>query len=393
MSGRSRRGDEAWSATGAARFARQARTHAVLHLRSASAHDWIVELLHNWTALHERIHGSEPVALYAALVPMGYPPLFRNTLGQYADELCHDFARDLTRAELYVMSPAMSDVTVAAAHTLTLPDIMELREDDLPSPAGLLVLPRPLLLVNAAGNVNDLRAIAWAPMTIPDWDGPTKRGVRVMGLLDTFGPVQNDQFTAMLDRARLARDPFPPLLVSTLEAMPFGWEHEPTAQQLAQVRDTSRALAAESERLAAQQGWQPTRVEGEHIVGSNIPDPDTTFLRRYLFAFFRLCEQRIATTEKAPVRHSGAALAHRIGANPDVSIITLRHRRPASADKNDDDGPHPTAWTTRWTVKMHRVAQWYPAEQTHKIIWRGPYIKGPEGLPLKDASTINALVR
>lgn len=26
---------------------------------------------------------------------------------------------------------------------------------------------------------------------------------------------------------------------------------------------------------------------------------------------------------------------------------------------------------------MHKVRQWYPSLGEHKIIWRGPYIKGP----------------
>jgi hypothetical protein len=395
MSGRRRRPDEQWSAAGAARFAREARTHAVLHLRqSPSAHTWIVELVQAWTGMQERLLGGPlPVALYAALAPMGYPPLYRSTVDQYAEQLRHDLAQDLTRTELYVMSPAMADVTVAAAHTLTLSDFMTLTEDDLPSPAGLLVLPRPLLVVNGVGDVNDIRAIAWAPMSVDQIDEPPRPGVRVVGLLDTYGPVENDMFTAMLTQARRVHDPFPPLLVSTLEAMPYRWEREPSAAELAHIRDTNHALAAESDRIAAQRGFQPTRVEGEHLVGSQIHDPDTTFLRRFLFAFWRLCEQRIATTDTAPAGHAGTLMAHRIGATPDVCIVALRKQQRRAEGPGEPDAAHPVAWTTRWTVKMHKVSQWYPSEQTHKVLWRGPYVKGPEGLPLKDAPTVNALVR
>jgi hypothetical protein len=42
---------------------------------------------------------------------------------------------------------------------------------------------------------------------------------------------------------------------------------------------------------------------------------------------------------------------------------------------------------------MHRVRQWYPAEQQHKVIYRGPYIKGPEGKPLLRGETVRGLVR
>ena len=42
---------------------------------------------------------------------------------------------------------------------------------------------------------------------------------------------------------------------------------------------------------------------------------------------------------------------------------------------------------------MHKVNQWYPREQVHRIIWRGPYIKGPDGAPLLTGETIQALIR
>ncbi|MFD9063292.1 hypothetical protein ACFVZ3_17465 [Kitasatospora purpeofusca] len=36
----------------------------------------------------------------------------------------------------------------------------------------------------------------------------------------------------------------------------------------------------------------------------------------------------------------------------------------------------------RFPVRMHKVRQWYPSQGVHRIIWRGPYIKGPVGAPL-----------
>ena len=42
---------------------------------------------------------------------------------------------------------------------------------------------------------------------------------------------------------------------------------------------------------------------------------------------------------------------------------------------------------------MHKVRQWYPSEQTHKILWSGPYVKGPAGAPLLNEERVNALMR
>ncbi len=32
---------------------------------------------------------------------------------------------------------------------------------------------------------------------------------------------------------------------------------------------------------------------------------------------------------------------------------------------------------------MHKVNQWYPSLQRHKVLWRGPFIQGPAGAPLR----------
>ena len=43
---------------------------------------------------------------------------------------------------------------------------------------------------------------------------------------------------------------------------------------------------------------------------------------------------------------------------------------------------------------MHKWNQWYPKQGVHKVIFVGPCIKGPEGLPLKDSAVpVRALVR
>lgn len=60
-----------------------------------------------------------------------------------------------------------------------------------------------------------------------------------------------------------------------------------------------------------------------------------------------------------------------------------------------------TAHRPRWTpphprpalvVRMHKVRQWYPSEQRHKVIHRGPYINGPHDKPL-GGETVRGLVR
>jgi hypothetical protein len=54
-------------------------------------------------------------------------------------------ARYLAGADLYVLTPQMLDVVIAAAQTLTLGDLGLLADDDLPGSSGVVILPRPLV--------------------------------------------------------------------------------------------------------------------------------------------------------------------------------------------------------------------------------------------------------
>jgi hypothetical protein len=47
----------------------------------------------------------------------------------------------------------------------------------------------------------------------------------------------------------------------------------------------------------------------------------------------------------------------------------------------------------RFPVRMHKVRQYYFRVGAHQIIWRGPYIEGPEGTPLLAGGKAIALRR
>ncbi len=39
------------------------------------------------------------------------------------------------------------------------------------------------------------------------------------------------------------------------------------------------------------------------------------------------------------------------------------------------------------------VRQWYPSKGRHKVMYRGPYMRGPADKPLLGGETVSALVR
>ena len=70
----------------------------------------------------------------------------------------------------------------------------------------------------------------------------------------------------------------------------------------------------------------------------------------------------------------------RIGDPASVNVITLRASVREAVSVERGDGP---VWKQRWLVRGHMRAQWYPASRAHRLIWIAPYVKGPEGSPLK----------
>jgi hypothetical protein len=95
--------------------------------------------------------------------------------------------------------------------------------------------------------------------------------------------------------------------------------------------------------------WERRRTGwwGEYMPGAEIEDRDDTFMPRFLFAFWRLCQQRIATADGTDASHSAQVAADRAGVSPDVRIVRLRRReQPAKAHGGSRE------WHHRWPVRM-----------------------------------------
>ena len=76
--------------------------------------------------------------------------------------------------------------------------------------------------------------------------------------------------------------------------------------------------------VAANSGQDEDRVLGEYTPGAEINDGDDTFVVRFLYAFWRLCEQKIAGVEPIQVSHAAQLRAQRACVPPDVRIVRLR---------------------------------------------------------------------
>jgi hypothetical protein len=383
-----------WSLTGAARAAREARIATVKHLSEAPiARLWHMGKLQRAFQLQAASVGDRGAATALLFGGLGYRPPFPSNWQAAAEMVLADEARYLAESDLYVLTPHMCDVVIAAAQTLTREDLELLSEDDLPGRTGLVILPYPVIVRAVSGDLGDDRAFTWR-FPAHFWR-PSRRGhkdllaVRMSAYHDSYGPVRPDSFVDFSVQARVQGTPLPPLLLDAIRCMPVRFAATAEQVQALEKYVTSVRHAGDAAReLVAAGGLDENRVVGEYTPGEQVDDRDDTFMPRFLYAFWRLCQQRIATVETPQASHSARVIADRAGVSPDVRVVRLR--RTTSAGNSGQPGRE---WQHRWPVRMHKVRQWYPSVQQHKVIYRGPFIKGPADKPLLPGESIWALVR
>lgn len=390
------RKNKPWSVVSAARFAREARIATVRYLRDAPiARAWHLGKLQGAYGYH-LAHLRDPATAWAQLFGgLGYRAPYPADWEQAVETVLTDEARYLTEADLYVLTPQMCDVVIAAAQGLTREDLELMSEDDLPGLSGLVVLPHPVIVRAVTGDLADIRAYTWRfPMQLEVVSDDRRDvhdvpAVRMSSYHDTYGPVRPDTFLDFAAQARAQGTPLPPLLLDAKRCLPL--RQKATEEQLRSFEEFVtgvRKMGDAARRTEADLGLEENRVIGEYAVGSQVEDHDDTFMPRFLYAFWRLCEQRLAAVDQAEVNHSARVLAERAEVSPEVRIVRLRR-----AEQSGEASQPGREWHHRWVVRMHKVRQWYPSEQQHKIIYRGPYVKGPEDKPFLEGETVRGLIR
>ncbi|MEU3466028.1 hypothetical protein ABZ721_39585 [Streptomyces sp. NPDC006733] len=323
------------------------------------------------------------MALAMTLGKQGFKPPWPHAPRDAAAWQVRQIGKLLRQAEVFVISPAAHAAVAAAAATLEPDDVSTLdRDRDILVPTGLLVLPEPLVVVNRTGTLSDTLAYGWQFVT-QHQILPTAQsaGVQVTTFMDRDGPVQPAEWRALVSQARATGTPLPPLVPDGMYGMRgdacMAEESTETLAHLSeQHRELQRALTQ-----AAQWRSEPVPDMGEWD-GRRVEDPYDDFVGRYMFAFWRLMSQGITTADR-PRNPGPAAKAGDLDrgvADPDVRVIRI-----AAPSPRPTDGPGETkarVYHHRWPVRMHKVRQWYPSRQEHRVIWRGPYIKGPADAPL-----------
>lgn len=297
----------------------------------------------------------------------------------------------LRDAPLYVISPEMLPVVIAAAQSLTREDALAIH-DPAEHRKGLVILPSDVLLTSNPLNsaaTEYLSALAWLPSAVADRDDegevllpqemvPT---TRMLAFTHAHPAHPSNTVHEHLVLAESMGAKVPNLLMAGEGWFPT-WEPDEEVW-----REALESAATSKEGTESDEGESNL---GSATVGTVIEDPSATFLMRFLAAFWRLCDQEIAVCTPRSSEPSSKQRA-RSRTWPKVNVVTLRR---TASDTREDRAPRDVEWQYRWVVQMHKRRQWYPSEGSHGLIFVGPYIKGPEYKPLKpNAEQVKSLSR
>lgn len=283
--------------------------------------------------------------------------------------------------EAYVISPAMHATVMAAAETLTAQNVAGWRSEDLLSEHGILLLPHIQLVHDKQKTApEEIVMLSWSigSYTSP-LDGETSKVLYQTAWYDSNGPIEVPEFTAAKNTAARSGHPLPSFGVASSCRHELDISHERIELAQGSLTDWISGVAAEKE--------SDSITVGEHAGDVVHVDDLIGWQARYLFAFMGLAQQRIATVQRfRETRADGAKPAQ----YDDVRVVQLRSFSPIG---DVEQTGAERQYHHRWIVRMHKVNQWYPSEGVHKIIWRGPYIKGPTDAPLLPGEKVNALIR
>jgi hypothetical protein len=277
-----------------------------------------------------------------------------------ADQLMAVARSSIRAGETFLVTKDMNELAEAAS--LNMPP-EPLVPEDLPSTHGLLWIEDGIQTKDIRGTQNSTSVFLWST---------TSSGVVVMTWSYKYDMKDEVNDAMHKDLAKYAHAPN---LMWTGYAGALKFGGLPPVQYTAKnpIPTTAQIQWTDDNRLF---------VEGVEV--------ETTTAGRnhelsWLIAAWRLMQQTITSTTREQVP---AKKVRRFDLKDTmVSVITLRHRAPFR-----EDGETQVEWRHRWVVRGHWRHQPYKGEDggvIYRWIYINPFIKGPEGAPLKRSEKVN----
>lgn len=256
-----------------------------------------------------------------------------------------------------------------------------LRADDLITPNGFILLPRPILSQDIWGRLVSYRAIGWMPsLRAPKFDIPESPALElaaglmadpeVYGIwLSLYTHIDDPDYYTQEGIAKYGnrfREGMPVLSLGHQMPWEFGRDYR----------------LKPPEKFA---GMHDGSVYKEAGIDLDVAIAQQVAVLRSVQAIFRIMQQTIAVhAQHHPDRATRRRSQRAEYPEKDVTVIYLRRPRRDDYQERNGDGEHKEIeWKSRWLVAGHWRNQWFPSKNEHRQIWINPYIKGPEDKPLQ----------
>ena len=335
-----------------------------------------VEVIHQYAALTQRWqHPSPSLAGYISTFAkdvMQKRGMDAATCMFYPMRSVHDaepwvqlVGKSLFTARVYQVTTEMCRV-VTVSYQKTARDTTRVSFDELPAESGFIWLDEPVLLLDRLGKRTGRRAMSWE-VTSADFD--------------RYGIIPVIRLVTWAD-TRVADDWVDMWEPGVLEAS----EREFGRLQLLHV----------------------TIVPLDRNVGISSEDtsPLTDDHIAWFHALIMLMDTEVASASKAAIPPSATSKIKKSVKRP-VTVVTLRQ---APRSKEHAAASRLIEWTHRWLVQgHHRHLDGYDTSKHHatplphergrcatcgaRITWVRPFVKGPDGAPVKNADVVYRLSR
>jgi len=239
-----------------------------------------------------------------------------------------------------------------------------------------------VLLLNGQSGVSrlDVSTCAWAALSTPYL---------------VMNKIRDSIFESALPRHVVSHEAMPePMMYVTFEGSPGGYikggrYYESWSYCLTASHDAIDVVVAEMT------GNSSNSLDGAQFSGTRIPigvefDPgcaqgdEHEFHARVLKLLSFINSKFIPKTGKRLCRDDRKLMQRAGFETKDPTLVFVDLRRPENLTELARD---PSAsggnYSCQWIVSGHHRAQWYPSEKSHHVLWIAPYVKGPEGTPLK----------
>lgn len=290
------------------------------------------------------------------------------SVDRFADAL----QRTARAAYAYRVTPDMCDLITFAAAGLEDEDTWDFSL--APTGCGFVRFDKPLRIQNVQGNTYLLNWLVWGQTSTPD--GRTGTGLWQFndGATDPddlhrlfWGRGVEEGFTEeSMDRLRRSIGRWNAIGADMVQhGRPLGpSELEPTPGQIAE------------------------HIKDGGEFGSTFK---ATNVLRLVHALWLMLNQTVTHVEDEVPDRAARRRAERMRIPPQVTVIRLR--REVSAQSRPEGESH-IEWQHRWIVRGHWRWQAYgPNRSERRRIWIHPFVKGPEGAPLKQSEKVYSLDR